>query len=537
MKKSKFLGSILGITFVISVFLTGCGNDEKKLPVKYALDSAPVSLDPQFASKDSETEILINCYQGLFREIQDGKVENLCCESYDVSSSGLKYEFKLKDDIFYSDDKRKDFVKKEVTADDFVFAFERLFNPKYPSPHREKFKLIKNAQEIMDGKKPLSSLGVYAKGDDTLVIELKEADNSLIKNLCHTSAMPVSREYFEKTKGKFGVDDDNFVSNGGFRLTAWDKEKYATLRRNPNYKNSDKIFLNGIDFYFNRDESPAMLFANNRLDIARVSEADIKSYPQLKSAKLLKNENAVWVIGLNQKNETLRNENLSNSLSLSFDREKLLKDLEGTDLSLSSSIVSKGAKVMGERYNDESVTNRYNPIKAMEENEKAKNALGVSKISGLNILSLEDTKIYDSCQVLFQSWQKELSFFLELIKEEDDEYQKRLEKGDFDLAIFKVVTKTTSPYSALSDFKKNSSKNYIGFENDQYDSLLETALNEKDGAKSKELFKQAEDMLLKTGKIIPLFTDSEFFAVAPNLEGAEIYSYSGLVYFLDAYRK
>ena len=499
--------------------------------------TCPVSLDPQFASKTSEIEILINCYEGLFREKSNGKIENLCCESYTKSENGLKYEFNLRDDIFYSDDKRKSFVKEKVKADDFVFAFERLFDPKYPSPHRERFKSIKNAQEIIAGTKPLSSLGVYSKGDNKLVIELREQDSSLIKNLCHTSAMPVSREYFEKTKGKFGVDDDNMVSNGSFKVSAWDKEKFVTIRKNKNHRDESKIFLNGVDFYFNRENTPLELFLEEKLDVAKTDKSELKLYPQL-SAKLFKNENAVWVIGFNQKTKALQNESLTNALSLLFDREKLLKELPDKDLFLSSQIVSSGALVNGIKYQDESFFNRYNPIKSKEEKERAMEELSLRDLKGLTILSPADTLIFDSCQNLFQSWQKEMSFFLELkLPETQEEYEDLLQSKDFDLAIFRVVTENASPYSALSDFKKSSQKNYIDYENDQYDALLEKALNEKDNNKARELFKSAEDMLLKTGKIIPLFTDCEYFAIAPNLNNAEIYSYGGLVYFKDAYRK
>ena len=535
MKTKKFAINFLILATLFSLALVGCGNDEKKAPVKYDLAVAPVSLDPQFVSSSSEIEVLLNCYAGLFRERADGEIENMCCEEYSVSRDGLRYEFKIKDDIFYSNDKKKDFVSERVTAYDFAFAFERLFNFSYPSPHAKRFLSIKNSQEVLNGEMPVSSLGAYAIDDKTFVIELERKDAWLIKNLCHPSALPVSRAYFEKTKGKFGVDDDNIVTNGAFKISAWDKDKYITLRRNENNEEKNITFLNGIDFLIDRQESKIELFKNSRADVIRLSKAEYKNQANLR-ARIIEKENAVWAIGFNQASDTFNNSHITNALSMAVDREKLQEELEGSELRLTASLVSSESSVASEKYRGQEVVNRYNPIKSKEEMALGLEELGLSKIRGKSILVPEGNEVFNSCQGLFQDWQRNCSFFLELREESQGDYEEKIKNGDFDLAIFKITTKGASPYFALSDFKINSPANFISYENESYDKLLDRALIESSPQKSIALFKEAEDMLLRTGKIIPLVTDGEVIAVNEGLYGEEIYPSDQLIYFVNAYR-
>ncbi|MEG1449024.1 MAG: ABC transporter substrate-binding protein, partial [Oscillospiraceae bacterium] len=148
MKKIK----LFAIFVAFAVFFVGCGKKEKQSPIRYDISVGVTNLDPQFCDSDTGKLILLNCYEGLLRQTNDGSIENLACESYEVSSDKKTYTFTLKDSLKWSDDEKKDFVNQDVTADDFVFAFERIFDSSYPSPFAQKFLKIKNSAAVLEGK-------------------------------------------------------------------------------------------------------------------------------------------------------------------------------------------------------------------------------------------------------------------------------------------------------------------------------------------------------------------------------------------------
>ncbi len=82
----------------------------------------PQNIDPQKASSYSELLTVRNCFKGLTRLLPNGDAELDIAGGYTVSDDGLMYTFALKEGLTWSD-------KSDVTADDFVFAFERASNP------------------------------------------------------------------------------------------------------------------------------------------------------------------------------------------------------------------------------------------------------------------------------------------------------------------------------------------------------------------------------------------------------------------------
>jgi oligopeptide transport system substrate-binding protein len=60
-----------------------------------------------------------------------------------------------------------------LTANDYRFALQRLFNPSAPSPYAQDFLSIKDAPEILSGTLAMENLGVSAPDDLTLVVQLE----------------------------------------------------------------------------------------------------------------------------------------------------------------------------------------------------------------------------------------------------------------------------------------------------------------------------------------------------------------------------
>ena len=228
--------------------LSGCGNDTNEYACSghsfsYTLVGNPDTLDPQLAVNDSAKMVLCNLFEGLFSIDASGSLVPQLVKDYTVSDDGLTYTLTLREDSYWYDIMREDtqFNKENavsVTASDFVYAFRRIFNPLYQSPHREAFSCLQNAKAILDGTQDYTMIGVYAKKTYELEFRLDTPNANFLQLLASTAALPCSEQYFESTKGRYGLDENSIIGNGGFSMQRWQYDPYGKynviqLARNP----------------------------------------------------------------------------------------------------------------------------------------------------------------------------------------------------------------------------------------------------------------------------------------------------------------
>ena len=107
-----------------------------------------------------------NTFEGLYRLGKDSKITPGLATFEKVSKDGKTYTFTLrKNDKWSNGD--------PVTAQDFVYSWRRTVNPKTESEYSYLFSGIKNADKIVVGKKPATSLGIKAVGKYKLVVTLE----------------------------------------------------------------------------------------------------------------------------------------------------------------------------------------------------------------------------------------------------------------------------------------------------------------------------------------------------------------------------
>ena len=195
----RFSAVVLTIAFVFA--LTGCGSGSNSFT--WFVDSIPANLDPQVASASADVIACENLYSGLVRKDPSGKYEPALCERWEKSSDGLTYTFYLKDGLTYTAAKGNA-TDYAITAEDFVFAFRRLFRAETNSPYAVEFAALENSAAVLAGQMPESALGVTASGPLTLVFRLSSADDNFLEKLTLPGAMPCDEEFFNSTRGPFG---------------------------------------------------------------------------------------------------------------------------------------------------------------------------------------------------------------------------------------------------------------------------------------------------------------------------------------------
>ena len=106
------------------------------------------------SSKSTDTvssQMLGNTMEGLYRLDKDNKPIPAAAESSTKSEDGKKYTFKLRKDAKWSNG-------DPVTAKDFVYAWQRLLDPKAAAEYAFIAFPIKNAEVVNKGEKPVTEL-------------------------------------------------------------------------------------------------------------------------------------------------------------------------------------------------------------------------------------------------------------------------------------------------------------------------------------------------------------------------------------------
>src|SRR5512146_1836639 len=199
----------------------------------------PDSLDPQKLQTAWENNIVGDMFMGLMTEDAYGRPVLGAAESMTESGDGLTYTFKIRDHK-WSDG-------APVTADDFVYSFRRILDPKTAAPYASLLYPIKNAQAVNGGKMQLSALGVRAVDARTLEMDFEYQVPYLRELLTHYTTFPVPRHVVEKHGTKW-LDPGNIATNGAYVLKEWIPNDHITIVKNPHFYDAKNVSIETVNF-------------------------------------------------------------------------------------------------------------------------------------------------------------------------------------------------------------------------------------------------------------------------------------------------
>lgn len=205
--------------------------------------SDPGSLDPQLVQENTAAQIAIDLFEGLIWLDENGQVQPAQAEKWTVSDDGKIYTFSLRD-AKWSDG-------TPVTAQDFVLGWQRAVDPKFGSPNASYLSKahILNAEDVMQGKQPISALGIKAINDKQLEIKLTQATPYFLQLLAYPTTFPIPHHKLAQFGDKWATPQ-NIVSNGAYKLKQCTINEKITAERNPFYWNDKKTLINTSEYLF-----------------------------------------------------------------------------------------------------------------------------------------------------------------------------------------------------------------------------------------------------------------------------------------------
>ncbi len=534
--------AMLFTMMICVVMLTGCGSEENALAGTghsfcYTLVGNPDTLDPQLSQNDSAKTVLANLFEGLFTMDASGTVKPALVQDYQVSSDGLTYTFTLREDSYWYDAKHTDspFSKESavnVTAGDFVFAFRRLFDPMYHSPHRTRFVCLENAQDILDGKKKAETIGVYAKSANVLEFHLDTPNASFLQLLTLPAALPCNQDYFESTNGRYGLDESSVIGNGAFAMQTWLYDPYGKynvvqLVRNPLAHQVSHTFPVDLTLYIEKSESDAVsLFLNGSTDCVITTQNSL----------LTRNE---WnmtgayslTLGLAAAADSpYADQKIFESLTRSLDRSQI--SVPDDDLVPAYGIFPPSVTLLNKSLRELIAETAY----ANYDLQAGADMLGEAMYEK-NIYELPEGKILvpsgmmDYAQLLkiLDIWKEKLGVYMSIEEVADDVYASRIARGNYDLALIALSAENNAASSVVEAFLQHSALRCDHA--DELNELLADAANASNMNECVELYRQAETQMLESACFLPLFYKQRYLVCKKNVADVGYSPFSGVVEF------
>ena len=480
---------------------------------------------------------LTNTLEGLYRLGPNSKLEKGLATSEKVSKDGKTYTYTLR--------KSKWDDGTPVTAKDFVYSWQRTVNPKTASQYSYLFSGIKNADDIVAGKKPVSSLGVKAEGKYKLVVTLDRRIAYFDKLMGFAVFFPQQEKAVKKYGSKYGTASKYMAYNGPYKQTGWTGSNLTwKLVKNKNYWDAKDVKLDAIKYSVQKSPSTAYnLYQSKKLDYTSLDASQTKQLKNDPAYRSL-NQGATFYLEFNvAKNKYLANANVRKALSLAVNRKGLCSTLGGSSTPANTLTPPQLTNVNGEDYtkgiassaeaNYPTSTKKSEAVKYMDKGLKE---LGVKSFS-FKILS-DDTdaanKTTEALQSNFEStFGKRVSVSVQNLP-----FKTRLSRstaGNFDIVVSAWSADFADPISFLDLFTSKNPENNGKWKNSEYDKLVADSKTTSSSSKRWDDLTKAEEILLKDSGLSPLYYQSSSVLVRTNVK--DVYQNRGTWNFKDAYIK
>lgn len=521
----KLVSLFLAIVAVIS--LCACGGDSSDVLI-LPIESDPMCLDPQVADSKEAKLMIANCFEGLVRLDKDYKIIPGVAESWEISKDGLTYTFNLRKDTHWKllnsfedvlPEGYKDTYRTQVIAADFVYGISRALDPATQAGDAEKLFSIKNASAVNSGKQPTSALGITAKDDLTLVITLERADPDFLRILTLPVAMPCHEDFFKATHAKYCLDLKYTFCNGPFYLSRWAEDNTLSMYKNDEYKGSVKVNPDELYFYVNTEESSVVKKIRQRTyDCAFISEAAKNELSDSDKISNYSIQNTVYGLCFNCTDSVLSNEDMRHALAMVTKTAELTANYDNS--------FTKGIVPDCVRYGENSYREAAGNVSGIAYNEQQ--ALTLWK-KGLKKLDISTAEVIVTCteenahlmQQTVQNWQRVFSTSI-LAKVEvkmADQISTMIYNTSYQVLYHKISTDSSTVTDTLKKFTSDSSSNFFGFADKNYDSIVNSVISAYSGAAKLSGCISAEKYILDKAVFLPMLGGSSYAVVNKGVDG------------------
>ena len=527
LRLKKKVAVILASTLALSTVLSGCSSSDDNLAgdstegfeLNVCVGPEPESIDPAKNTASDGSTLINHAFEGLMKLNSESKVVEGQAAKYEVSEDKKVYTFTLRDDAKWSDG-------EAVKASDFVYSWQRLVDPKTGSDYNYMIEMVKNATEIMEGKKDPSELGIKAIDDKTVEVTLKTPTAYFLEICAFPATYPVRQDIVDANPDTWSTDPQTYVGNGPYVLTEWNHQAKMVYSKNENYYDAENLGPDKINFELMEDNNTILsAFKNGEIlfgDDLPNDEIEAMKDNGLEIQKQL----GTYFLCLNVKEKGLDDVRVRQALSLAIDREYLVEKVSQGGQIPANTFVSTG--LTDEDGNTEFQSNAT-PWYSVDKKDyeanikKAKELLkeaGYENGNGLPTIELMCNQGHEPIMEAIQNmWKENLGINATISSQDWNVFIDTRNKGDYQVARHGWLADYNDPISFLDTWITNGGNNDSQWSNKEYDKLISEVKASTDNKERYTKMHEAEKILGEEAPIIPLYYYTDLMLVSDKLDG------------------
>ncbi len=519
------------------------------------LASEPDYLDPALNSSVDGGCLAVNSFAGLYTYDDAGTlVPALATDMPEVSDDGTVYTIHMIESKWSNGD--------DLKASDIAYSWNRVIDPATAADYAYLFDVI--------ARKDDGTLAVETPDDYTLEITLISPCPYFNDLLAFPTFYPVHQASVEAANpggdvpGKW-AQEAGFVCNGAYTLQTWNHDESMVYVKNPNYYDAANVTMDELHFMLSADDT-AIYAAYNSGDVDYIDTVPTDEISSLNGVNpefgILDNLGTYYV-GFNVNDPIFEGKTVEEAatmrkaLNLLIDRQFIVENVGQTGQVAADSFIPLGMsdgnggefKTADVSYYDASTTGagELEEAKSMLESvgytftDNGDGTYACDPAISMTYLTNDGTghiAVGESIQQDFAL----LGIDIEIKTEDWNVFLEDRKNGNFTICREGWLADYNDPVNMLEIFTSDSGNNDMQLGKDDndyapdwtaYDELIDTIRTTADFGKRVELMHQAEDMLMDTGAVIPLYYYNDVYMCKSNVSG--IYAtVFGMKYFMYA---
>jgi len=548
----KLLTAILCLSLI--GLLSGCGSKKssastRENTISACFGSEPNTIDPALNSAVDAAIYLQHTHEGIYK-YEDADIQATAGINFAKAVPGMAagapqktvnndgtviLVYTLRSGLKWSDG-------SALTADDFVYSWQRLVDPETAADYSYMIDMIQNANEIMEDEMDKSALGVRAINATTLEIKLTYDCPFFDEIMAFPATFPVKKSIIEKSGDQWTFDPKTYVSNGPYRMKEWVHNSYILIEKNPNYYTA----INGPEFIrFVLMEDENAILANFRTgDLDFIQNFPIDEIPSLlKSGELnISDYLGTYFVSLNTQRPPFTDANVRKAFGLAIDRNYIINQITRAGQKPAGGFVPSGISDVDVGSDFRKTGGDYI---SLADSDYAKNVAEAQRLmaeagfpggKGFPVVEyLYNTNDAHRAigEALQNMWRTALGVNVTLGNQEWNVFLDTRKKGNYSIARDGWIGDYNDPINFLDMFLTGGGNNNSQYANREFDDLIAKAKGTAVQADRMRFMHQAEDLLVgRDMAVAPIYFYTNSYMISPRVKA--FYTPLGYYFFTNS---
>jgi oligopeptide transport system substrate-binding protein len=514
---------------VVGLLVAACGtsspttsNLAKDQTLRVNIVTEPNSLDPGQEQYSYEGAVGASISEALLKIKPDlSDAAPATAASYSVSSDGLTWTFKIRSNAKWSDG-------KPVTGADFVYAWQRILDPRLAASYADPFfdgtiaggADYLNLDPVKDAAKIpafLSGLGLSGAGASTFVVKL-QAPSPFFKWIASLwMSAPVRKDVVDQYgSDKWATSPTSLITNGQYKVSELVSKDHITLVPNTNYWGGQPTVTKIINYEISDDNQAYAKYLNGELDEVNVPLANtdlVKNDPKLKNEIKFVPQLTLFWMDFNTRKAPFNNKAARLAFSKAIDRNALTTNVLKGRSQPATFFIPKG---MNGYRPDLGATQAFDAGSAKT---MLTQAVGDPSKITIDFLIRNITANKQIGEFIADQLQTNLGVKVNQVVIDSKTVTTRLRKHDYSLYVGGWGADYPDDQDWFDIWMTGSGNVFGGYSNPDYDALVKKADIEPDAKKRQDYYDQAQKILIDDAGGGFLYQRNYMFLVKPYVQG------------------